>query len=642
MLSIESITANYIVSRDHPWPDKIRARLDEIVLRELPLALAEIFGGESAQGDGMWFIRDLDIALDVNSDWDDGRIAQCWAEGIAHSFCKATAGGESGAVFFPDRAAYLACFLTHLTDGRALQQWFFQPFSGLSALPASAAIRTAIEEDSDTGWTALIRMKPDDLEKALAVLSEADSRRILMLFGGRTVFPADSSTSTLKEGGPVLSAGERFASSNRDALALLWKTWGAPLRSLSEAGEALFHYLAATRNASGAAGMAAARCAIALTRLARRSRGETAGGLLAALAGGDIATLCTIAGANDAEALRPLLDAPPEWIWEVGRALATPLRTDTPSGKTGSGAAIRFTPFGGSFLLLPFLNSLPVSGADPGRPAVNGLAPEATVRFLILIKCLGRDRSEAAFDDPLLRDLFHIPPDFSARDAITRIRSFTQRQISTFHQRILEWQTVNGLAESRALILEPLVDSSLAILLDPSTAAWRWLGEKNRRGLIRLKSLIHKGSTLLCRDDDLCHTVRREIPDCSAQALEECKSEDGELSTRLDRLPEDEAYLRSHLDSSPSNACDQVLAVAAQNVVRAFALRLPGFSRSGTGYLYRNFLDLIASVEDEPDRRVVRLGKPPLNLVLAMAGQNRQSYRADWLNDRPFELYPQE
>ncbi len=644
MLTIGACNSSYIVSRDHPWPERLRSRLDDIALRTLPQALGEVFGGEDARDGGIWFIRNLDIELEISTNWDDDRIARCWAEEIGRSFNKAVADGQMGAVFFPDRAAYLACYFIQLAEGPALRQWFFREFSGLSALPPSAAIRTVIEEDSGAGRAAFIRMKPDELEKVLAALSEADARRILFVFGGRAALEAAGGGSSLKERPAPQSAKECRAVSHRDALDLLWKTWGASIRSLAETGEALFHYLAASREQPHAAGIALAQAAGALTRLDRKLRreGATTRTLLAALAGGDIATLYTVAGSDDAEPLRPLLDASPEWIWQVGRKLAAPSDAAAPMEGAVPGAAIRFTPFGGSFLLLPILDSLPVSAAGEDWPALEGSSPETAIRFLILIKCLGRDRSEAVFADPLLRDLFRIPPGLSLRDAVGWKESIPPRRIAAFHRRIAGWQTASGLTDARESVLEPLADSSMAVLLDPSTGAWRWRGNIHRPDLNRLKRFLPPQGILLCRNEEFRRAIQNKIPACSIQAWEESKMDYGELSARLDRLSEDDAYLSSSLDSSAPNESDRGLTVAAQNVLRAFARRLPGFANSGLSYLHRNFLDLIAGVEEEPGRRIVRLGKPPLNLVLAMAGQNRGSYRADWLDDRPFELYPQE
>jgi hypothetical protein len=87
---------------------------------------------------------------------------------------------------------------------------------------------------------------------------------------------------------------------------------------------------------------------------------------------------------------------------------------------------------------------------------------------------------------------------------------------------------------------------------------------------------------------------------------------------------------------------DLALRIVAQQLLRTVAWRLPGFARSNLPYLSRNFLDFSASMEEDPARRVVRLGRPPLHLVLNMTGMTRQSYRLSWLDERPFALFQDE
>jgi len=38
----------------------------------------------------------------------------------------------------------------------------------------------------------------------------------------------------------------------------------------------------------------------------------------------------------------------------------------------------------------------------------------------------------------------------------------------------------------------------------------------------------------------------------------------------------------------------------------------------------------------------VRLGRPPLHLILTMTGMLRKVYRLSWLDDRPFALFPED
>lgn len=54
-----------------------------------------------------------------------------------------------------------------------------------------------------------------------------------------------------------------------------------------------------------------------------------------------------------------------------------------------------------------------------------------------------------------------------------------------------------------------------------------------------------------------------------------------------------------------------------------FVRRLPGFASSSIDYMWRNFLDVDASVEWEQDQVVLRCGRAPLHLVLVLTGMTR-------------------
>lgn len=83
-----------------------------------------------------------------------------------------------------------------------------------------------------------------------------------------------------------------------------------------------------------------------------------------------------------------------------------------------------------------------------------------------------------------------------------------------------------------------------------------------------------------------------------------------------------------------SDELDATLSTIAEGVMRAFAWRLPGFAGSSLSYLYVNFLDVSAAVEVQPGQSMenwlVTLGKPPLHLILNMAGLTRRSYTVPW------------
>ncbi|MEP6832322.1 MAG: hypothetical protein ABJB74_02965 [Gemmatimonas sp.] len=68
----------------------------------------------------------------------------------------------------------------------------------------------------------------------------------------------------------------------------------------------------------------------------------------------------------------------------------------------------------------------------------------------------------------------------------------------------------------------------------------------------------------------------------------------------------------------------------ASKALRTFASMLPGFSKSSAAHLFVNFLDVQITLQDEPARRIIRRSRPPLDLVLRMAGIGRGTLRLPW------------
>jgi hypothetical protein len=105
------------------------------------------------------------------------------------------------------------------------------------------------------------------------------------------------------------------------------------------------------------------------------------------------------------------------------------------------------------------------------------------------------------------------------------------------------------------------------------------------------------------------------------------------------RAPADHAYLR--LPRLLSSSRDKWLEDPALLIARSLAWRLPGFSTSSLSHLYENFLDFPASIEEHENRHVVRLGAPPLQVILNMTGICRWQYTISWLGPKRIELYPE-
>ena len=71
VLYIERMRAAYTVPRDHPAPQDLRGRLDEVIEQAFPAALERALGPYFAQGgEDLWLIRKLECNVDLHVDHD--------------------------------------------------------------------------------------------------------------------------------------------------------------------------------------------------------------------------------------------------------------------------------------------------------------------------------------------------------------------------------------------------------------------------------------------------------------------------------------------------------------------------------------------------------------------------------------------
>ncbi len=641
-LQIRRVQAQYLVSSAHPAPERLKARLDEAVTHSLAPTLSTMCSAWFADTDpSIWLIRRLEINVDVNAAWDREGLARAWAEQIAHALSRVMHDGEDGenVVWFPNSTAFLARCLIDLAEGHAWGKWYYESFAGLRLLPTSAALRTAILDRPAIGQEALLELSTDALQKTLGALTTQDARTIV---------------DRLAAAAPAGEALRCFQAA--------WAVWqtvvGDTCAAADEWRHALRLYLATSREHVDVGGLPLKTAVLALLRLARcLVNGSAAQGqqLLTALTSSDLAGLYTAAGAANAEALLPLSGCPPAWVREVGHTLLarhTGLATDDKDAVPGP----RSTAFGGVFLLLPLLDELPLAEATHGWPHADEAAAITLGRFLLLVKCCGQERARRAFDDPLLRDLMLLPPSITPEVLADWQAGISAAHVHTFVETLAGWHSARGAVHGETLILARLAapGAPLAVLIDGARGVWlyatHWHPHRPQRLSAAVRSwLAHteQAEPVLLSDPSFCAVLRAAFPgrtifslaDDAAPVLAEEERQLAEILARLDKLPADLAHLSLPKSFGLRRAFDLALSVAAQGLMRAFAWRLPGFAGSNLPYLSSNFLDFAGSVEEEPARRVVRVGRPPLHLILNLTGMTRRTYGLSWLDDRPLALF---
>jgi hypothetical protein len=288
---------------------------------------------------------------------------------------------------------------------------------------------------------------------------------------------------------------------------------------------------------------------------------------------------------------------------------------------------------------------------------MDDLSAAMIVRFLLFVKCCGQMRAHLAFSDPVVRDIFGMPPTCTSDSLLRWQRRVTPVQLSTFARICSQWPEQH-FAPSSHYCLTTVETQKRAVVVFIESGRGAWLSAQ-RLDRTNLASIL--GAMTACvRPDDR----RQARLWCDPGLIQEAASlgewqrvlslgseeteplaeqEDAtvEMTAQAERLAEEMCYLEFPKSLRMRQTLDLALTVIAHGLLRSFAGRLPGYGHSRLAYLYQNFLDCSATLEEEPTRRVVRLGRAPLQLMLNLTGLSHGTYTVSWLDDRPVALFPQ-
>jgi hypothetical protein len=379
-----------------------------------------LFSLFSTADESIWLIRRLDLRVDVNAAWEPEQLTRTVVMQLARVVDKSLQDESDSAnvLWFPNRTAYLSAFLSDVAAGSAWSKWCYESFAGLRLLSTSAALRSAICEQPDTGLEALLGLQERELKRVLNALTNQDVRRVL----------------------DQLAVAES-AVSEAECCELAWSAW-QDVPHFAKADEwrlALLLFLNASckrREATGRTLRTATLALVSLERLLAELTIERREQLISALTSGDLASLHVVARAS-AEKLAPLLNCPAAWLREVVSTLTAPTG---PATETANEPTRRDTHFGGIFLLLPLLDELPLTKATSGWHELDEAPAVTLVRFLLIVKCCGREHAARAFYDSLLRDLLLVPPAVVPATIEEWAQTITAAQSQGFIETLLAWQ----------------------------------------------------------------------------------------------------------------------------------------------------------------------------------------------------------
>jgi hypothetical protein len=619
----------YQIPRDHPSPERLKGRLDDAVsdLSKdlLKRALQPLMAQE---GSKVWLIRRLELNLGVNASQNLELSTRAWAAQMAKLLDRTFQSGSDGenVLCFPDWSAYLAHFLEDLMGGQAWGCWYYKAFEGLRMLPFSAAARTALLDDPQVGFKALMHLHPDRSRNLAASLSRQDALRVLDgLAGVGTNEPDDFDQ--------ILLACQKISHVNLPAEAF-----------------AFLLYLEIADRVGQPGGTETAVLSRAIAHLHHRlSEGgdDRLAQAILATARGDLTDLSSQLGSEDAERLRPLLACPPARLPDLITALkrGEPRNVDTPDKSPR-----RSTSFGGSFFLLPELDRLPLKEMLTGFPPLEDENAEAAMRLLLLVRASGTERSIFFFSDLLLRDLLGVGPRFSMEKAVAWLNQIHPVLWEHFSTALLRANLHDLARESPllGLVRVNLAEETAIVLVNVENGSWFGAIQEHEHGQALpngiLPILENYANAQWLGDPELITSIKQVLRNTRnmPEVLEKPGHSDHEIPlTRLRQVPDDLHYLLAPATWRLSTAPDLALALAAQRMIRSFSHKLVGFEQSGLAYLFTNFLNFNAGLEQEPERCTVLLGRPPLALVLQRAGQFRSSYHLTWGLSRRFDLFPE-
>lgn len=594
LFRVGKLRLEYSVSGNSQTAAAAKHRLDRLLAKIPSKPMEALAGSLRPKGDGLWFVRRLDLELDIDLELADGEIAANWSRRLARAVTRRILDGPGADVlYFSSYEDYLARFLVDLAKGSAWEAWYYRDFDGLRALPAPMALRTALLTDPAVGLQSLSSLDSADRARVLHALTEAEAKRTLRGF-------AQAARQAVAESSPV-------------DLGLLAEQVGSrPLLAREPFADALELYIRLATQDPACAGKQLATLSLAAVTL---------GGLVlwlsadkfqqvsSALLAEDDGELLRLLPADIAQRLMPL--GPLQRSAKIRLMEAITPQPDR-GGETLPGEA-RYTPFGGAFLLLPLLDRMPLSEVLSTWPEPPDEHKASAVRLLLLAQCMGSGRVMAAFRDPVLRDLAGVEASFSAACAKDWLSTVKPSQARDALQKLAAWRLAESSQPALQVAFLPFRRRLLAVAAEQPRGGWLLLrGCRSRR-------------------IDLLRPKLREILSSDVE-ISEAKAQDPK------RLRSDLDFLTLPPDLEPTRNPSWTTMILAQNLLKDFACRLPGFSASSFAHLQENFLSIQATLRPEQDRWLVRLGRPPLNFVLSLTAMARQAYKLPWWDDRPIQL----
>ncbi|MCC7052828.1 MAG: hypothetical protein IT355_06135 [Gemmatimonadaceae bacterium] len=648
------IAQRVLVAADHPEPERVRRRLHDALQAHLPAALQARFAAASHRADDtVWRIRRLEIDLVVNASWEEADLAGAWATELARAVTHAIESGADGVTVmrFASPAAYLASFLTDLTNGTCWTKWWYGDFDGLRMLSRPDAIRTALLRDAGTGLAALATLDTADLALVTAQVTR-QAARLLVEALGATLPSADASgiaALLLERTRHVPPPAERD-DEERWVLRMLAEVARLPMAERS-------------------------RDVVPLARAVARLATLTAEGvgrlpvIAHALRLGEAAALHAVAGSGDGGRLAPLVALPVEVRAVLVSRFTTP-GSDANVAQHHAEPEHEWMPVAAPLLLADMARAMPFEEVADGVPGIGGgddppvrrATAAALLRLCVFATACGGCHAIRVLGDPVARRLAGVGVDVPHSALLGWIAGRSAGDATRLERATARWHQARGAIGSASWMLvqaAPGDGAPVTVLLD--AARGHWLAVREGDGPDAADGLhdwidgtvvAPAPAAVFCADRaqrDALH-LRHPGRGCvmlpgvsGAPPLDAADTSDvAQALLRLDRLGDELDWIALPSVLQVPATMARALQVVAQGMLRSLAWRLPGFSRATLPHLWANFLSVDAQVLVEEQRVVATLSRPPLAMIVSMTGLFHARYSLPWMSPPLVMLFPAE
>lgn len=552
----------------------INRRFTRVVERRLEPQLANVLAPLDKADECVVLIKKLELNVDIDLSLDEEHISRLIAESLKKQLIKNLGNREGNNILvFANAATYLKHFLLDVVAGRAFQSWYYRQFSGLGALPLSAAIRTALLDEKKVGIAALGGMTDIELVKLCQVMTPADAQQLL----------TECSTSDAGLDFPALLQVLHESQNVLSPLIAVGKT------------QAIFYlttrYL---RHSSGSISplvMDYCRLCVQMIRLADtypKDRDK----LFLCIKQKNLQALTHRLTAQEISDLVPVMAIADDQLIPLFKVFSQETSSLAPVLSAAQSAA-RFTWFGNALLLLRQLSEFPLEAMVEDWPAPEQQSAAAIMRLLTISICQGASRAGLCFRDPLVQSLCGITRDCYLEDAVEWLQQINDDQRQRAKQR---W--IKTIAAGTVEVF--YWDNADIFTLAPETT-------------VCLYQTQQKGQWLsIFADPAKVYTA--------AIAAADPQENDRQRRELLFLWPAP-WLARGALQLSPQML--ELLVMMAQGLLKSFAYRLPGFAGSSAPYLLTNFLSMSLTLREEADHFTAEISRVPLNVILNMTGINR-------------------